>query len=53
MFRDWIDEIIGDSTTCPPPPSTNTRYLEDSEADIIRSTNTQQLDATIDDQVNY
>ena len=20
MFRDWIDEIIGDSTTCPPPP---------------------------------
>ena len=22
MFRDWIDEIIGDATTCPPPPST-------------------------------
>ena len=20
MFRDWIDNIIGDATTCPPPP---------------------------------
>ena len=20
LFRDWIDEIIGDATTCPPPP---------------------------------
>ena len=53
MFRDWIDEIIGDSTTCPPPPSTNTQYLEVLEADIMRSTITHQIHDNIDDQVKY